>query len=368
MQQPIGKALCDTPWNVYFDSNFQADDTNRTAGVELSLSKDFSWIDRHWVIPAIYQCEEGLVLDIAMELDEATLQSSAEHLYDSCEPEPDMIASCSDSKPSAAEILRISERYDLESPKSHSTDVSIPVQEKIQYEKEYDPYPLDITPQLIVNGQDMQEYWGSSICWDPSGHTQTDPARFVLEHYDLDGFQRWRLFRYCFPWNNGPETLHTVSLTLSAELPFTDGPRFTVSSVGDQISFVLPDTDMQHTLRVESLAPFEPNFLSQENDDLTYPTHGRIMQYTICPEPSDHVILLEDTVPTDPILSSCGEPIFSRACWAHPITDATISNAAGQHLYCACSSLHHSLANAVTWQIRVQKKAPQPMVLALIHP
>ena len=53
-------------WKVYFDGNFWEPSGKGHAGTELRLNKQFEWAGHHWIIPAVYSCNKGLVLDFCM--------------------------------------------------------------------------------------------------------------------------------------------------------------------------------------------------------------------------------------------------------------------------------------------------------------
>ena len=53
-------------WKVYFDGNFWEPSGKDRAGTEIRLDKQFEWAGHHWIIPAAYSCNKGLVLDFCM--------------------------------------------------------------------------------------------------------------------------------------------------------------------------------------------------------------------------------------------------------------------------------------------------------------
>ena len=58
---PIGEDTRE--WKVYFDNNFWGRPKGARAGTEIRLDREFDWAGYHWVIPAVYACEKGLVID-----------------------------------------------------------------------------------------------------------------------------------------------------------------------------------------------------------------------------------------------------------------------------------------------------------------
>ena len=53
-------------WKVYFDGNFWEPSGKGHAETEIRLDKQFEWAGHHWIIPAAYSCNKGLVLDFCM--------------------------------------------------------------------------------------------------------------------------------------------------------------------------------------------------------------------------------------------------------------------------------------------------------------
>ena len=70
--------LCEqpaTPWAVYYEDNFWAEDHEGIPCEEISFEKHFRWADREWYIPSIYTCAKGMVVDILMRVDAVEFQS-----------------------------------------------------------------------------------------------------------------------------------------------------------------------------------------------------------------------------------------------------------------------------------------------------
>ena len=56
-------------WKVYFEGNFWGHSGRDRAGVEIKLNKHFDWAGHHWIIPAVYSCSKGLVVDFCMRAE-----------------------------------------------------------------------------------------------------------------------------------------------------------------------------------------------------------------------------------------------------------------------------------------------------------
>lgn len=56
-------------WKVYFEGNSGVHSGRDRAGVEIKLNKHFDWAGHHWIIPAVYSCSKGLVVDFCMRAE-----------------------------------------------------------------------------------------------------------------------------------------------------------------------------------------------------------------------------------------------------------------------------------------------------------
>lgn len=329
MKEPKGKALKDTPWNVWYQDNFVCTNCEGPAGEEIPLHQEFDWAERHWVLPAVYRCEEGLLLDLCMEI----------------EPE---------------EIHRFMKKWDLQDDTEEEMDKNI--HRKMKQES---PFRMEVNPELWVNGQKLSLKDSCGTSWNPDFVRSNDPTRFILEHYDLDGFQAWMISRYRFPWTDKMETLEQLSVTLRREPQQMDGSTFTITAAGEQISFTSPVDGTWHTLTVESFEPVElPETTDNWFDGCKIPRYAREMTYTICPPILPDSLLLEDTADQDAAIDPEGgtRSICMGYGLDHPqenwLEDGSCQYAAG-------SALHHELAQSVNWQMIWKKSAPAPMTLEL---
>ena len=109
-------------WKVYFDGNFWKPSGKGHAGTEIRLDRQFEWAGHHWIIPAAYSCNKGLVLDFCM-----------------CTP--------------AEDIREFMKKWDL-SPENDSC-LNFTQEQQLQIDLD-NPLCLDIIPCLKLNGKTMQ--------------------------------------------------------------------------------------------------------------------------------------------------------------------------------------------------------------------
>lgn len=373
MKEPMGKALKDAPWNVWYDGGFQRTDGEGPAGEELPLHQEFDWAGRHWVLPALYRCEEGLVLDLCMEIDPEELRRFAEkwdlQMDEAEQPEEEATNAASEQEPIAAETAeQIAAQYELEQPQPQQhNQTPKPMSNRTRERRmnQESPFRMEVNPELWVNGRKLPAEGACGTSWNPYISRCNDETRFILEHYDLDGFQAWMIFRYRFPWTEDIEPLEQLSVTLHRDPAEIDGSSFTVTAPGEQIPFTLPTDGTQHTLIVES---FEPVDLPETEEDWfpgwELPRYARQMTYTICPPIPAGILSLEDDAERDQAVDPDGKACYICMGYAldYPeekrLEDGTIRYAAG-------SNLRNALVQSVTWQMVWKQPAPAPITLKL---
>ena len=156
-------------WKVYFDGNFWEPSGKGHAGTELRLNKQFEWAGHHWIIPAVYSCNKGLVLDFCM-----------------CTP--------------AEDIREFMKKWDL-TPENDSC-LNFTQEQQLQIDLD-NPLCLDIIPCLKLNGTTMQASHSCSVVFNPClpDEINNEPeAKWVLKHYELDTSYGWMIFRAAFLW------------------------------------------------------------------------------------------------------------------------------------------------------------------------
>ena len=51
------------------DNNFWGQPKGERAGTEIRLDREFDWAGYHWVIPAVYACEKGIVMEFCRRVE-----------------------------------------------------------------------------------------------------------------------------------------------------------------------------------------------------------------------------------------------------------------------------------------------------------
>ena len=320
-------------WKVYFDGNFWKPSGIGHAGTELRLDKQFEWAGHHWIIPAAYSCNKGLVLDFCM-----------------CTP--------------AEDIREFMKKWDL-SPEDDSC-LNFTQEQQLQIDLD-NPLCLDIIPCLKSNGKTMHASHSCSVVFNPCLSDEINnelEAKWALRHYELDTSYGWMIFRAAFLWpdKRHPE-IKSLSLTMEQQPFCVPGPHFKIHAPGDLFSFSHPVSKTEYTLTVQTL---EQQTLSQNHvgsDRWLYPTHFTTMSYTLSPEP-DNDISIHDCADGDkplevaPIADSFAPEVQNDiACigiigGADEPTIILCGDSNQANLHVACSALHFKpVSDDIEWRI-----------------
>lgn len=160
--------LCEqpaTPWAVYYEDNFWAEDHEGTPCEEISFEKHFRWADREWYIPSIYTCAKGMVVDILMRVDAVEFQSFVD-------------------------------RWGVTVENEHT--FSREQRKKMEQEN---PLIFHFNTALNVNGVQMPSKRGCSMVYAPSmAETDREEQLRLMDYYNLDRRDCWVMQRSTYPW------------------------------------------------------------------------------------------------------------------------------------------------------------------------
>lgn len=208
-------------WRVYFNGNLNGncygDAKGTRAGKELPVHKKFFWDGEEWLIPSIYSCSKGLVVDFLRKIP-------------------------------AGQIQDFINRWHL-SPDNILEDFDNDQQLLLELDNPFSFHPLT---EATVNGKILPSSQSCGDCWNPvfCEFDQTQ-AQEVLRHYQLDPAFGWQIWRSFFPWKTARKPqMQTLSIRLSAQKQLIPGPHFHTRAPGDSITFTCPSTGMAHTLTV----------------------------------------------------------------------------------------------------------------------
>ena len=257
-----------TEWKVYFQGGVQKDGAKRRRkGEELPIWKAFSWGGEPWLVPSVYLCSEGLVVDVCAQI----------------EPQ---------------RLLDFQEKWDFLLLKP----LTAKMRERLEDE---DPMNLSFRAIASVNGKPLAEAGGEGHGWipdscRPDGTENVREAQAYLSHYDLDGEMAWVFRRLFFPWKTAKKPqIKSISLTLCAQATRLSGEHFTVTAVGERFPLCHPVRKTEHTLTVTAYDAGDFGEILRDGE-WEHPSKFRAMTYSLTPPLLRAEFSLRDCEENDP--------------------------------------------------------------------
>lgn len=315
-------------WKVYFSLHDRKG--GERAGAELPLNTTFSWAGYVWRIPSAYICAKGLVLDVFAEADSDKV---GEFLFKW------MYAAEDESK------LTVEQRRQIESE---------------------NPLAFDFRSCVEVNGKLLREKQGHGNVWMQGYEMyESESMRDTLNHYGFSLDKCWIWHRMSFPWaTKTKSSIKSLALKLEQRPKSIMGERFNVTNVGQQIKFVHPVTNAEHTLTVTEYEQDTLSFDRQFSDGYEHPTHLVKMAYTLEPELSNMQFSVSDSRQSDApkkVNVSTLNGDFASAIAIIGGADGPTSVIMGvsrseKKLHAACSALTFKPQNKVEWKMTFREK------------
>ena len=270
-------------WLVSYDGSFRH--AGEDSGREVPVRKEFLWGRKKWVIPALYLCQEGLVIDFCMEAEPAELKAFIEKW--------DLVRTACDRR-SREQLLKLL----LE-------------------------HPLDISfsSHVSLNGKELKSEHSCAVSWLPEAcfpgsrfpdkMTPNPEAKAALDHYGLDRDKAWSIHRHAYRWtpDMGPftpeawrESLKTAGpllIHLERDRESIPAERFTALNIGQRVPIRHPLTGAEylltvHDIRSESLPP-DPF----PDSCMEFPGHCTVVFYSLQPDLPEQAFHLLDCAEGD---------------------------------------------------------------------
>lgn len=344
-------------WKVTFDGPFFCYQKNREpAGKPLPFSGEFHWAGRRWLVPGVYSCPKGLVVDLCMEVD----------------PE---------------ELRAVRDKWHLTPENDDESHFSREKQMRLEAEN---PFHFSYTPQAVVNGKPLDRNHGWGVAYAPFEDvvgTELE-AQWVVDHYQMDKTKAWYLQRWSFPWGKpekgwrgflerlGVRKLFTLSLRLQGEPASVPGVPFQAGDPGEKVQLLDPVTGENYTLTVVENKPQTLEMSFPEGWE--FPNHCRELTYTLDPEPPKGYLTLRDRDEGD--RHRMGSPVGLRKAikGSEAASIGIIGGADGptaifvstkresqSQVHGAASSFHFQPVEEVTWLPVFHKKTAEDTQVVL---
>lgn len=324
-------------WKVYFEGSFWGHQGTEHAGEEIPIGAQFEWAGYHWLIPAVYACSRGLVVDFCMRVE-------------------------------AGEIRAFMEKWNLTAENDSCENDTREQQMELELDN---PLCLPFNPQLELNGKKLRTSHGCSVTYNPclpDGMGMELKAKWAAEQYGLDTSCGWVISRSAFPWNTRRRPdIKTLALTMEQQSFSIPGPHFEANAPGEVFHFVHPVSRTAYTLTVQELKPQTLPSDSFGSNRWRYPTHYLAMRYTLSPETSEQITVSACDDGDRPIEREAAEPPFAPAVQADACvgvigsadepTVFLLGGRARDTCSTACSALHFEpVPHDIAWRLTFYEK------------
>lgn len=258
---------------VYYSGNFRCSGNREEAGTQVILGRSFEYGGYEWLVPAVYCCDQGLVLDICRKIPVENVKAFYRKWAGADEEEI------------------TAEQRDL-----------------IEYES---PWNLEVSFKLRVNGRKIA---GDRSCgggWQGFGEEAgSDMTGEAMEAYGLDRNSAWYIHRAYYRWDEkGREEIKSLSLLFDPEdeeIPC--GCHFATSAgcVPFKVPFYHPITGEEYRLSVFSCVGEVLPDESLEHEmpgigKVTFPGKYCVLEYEVERDKTlDGKIVVKDVSEDDP--------------------------------------------------------------------
>lgn len=328
-------------WNVTYSGNFYSKGREKK-GKKIAVDKNFINGEDKWLVPAVYTCSKGIVVDICIGINMSKMQKFSDDW-----------------------------RY------CDHNEGKLSREERRKMERE-NPLNISFKALLELNGKHIRQKFGRSISYIPEellpdGIENSEEATGVLNYYRLDKKHAWVFHRLSFPWTSKRD-IKSMSIIFEHELTEIQGITFRDPADGEKIKFTHPLNGTEHTLTVTGTENHRlDNTL--KIDGMLLPSHHRVMAYNLEPDISPLNFSVRDTEKNDEPMPCEAEPHDKDIGTSSAI--AVIGGADGptavfftkrteQKNHSACSALKFNPAKSVEWQIVFREKTSEDMNIELI--
>lgn len=335
-------------WKVYFEDNPGCHRPHRgRPGQEVSCGAHSVWGGQHFIIPAIYLCGKGLVVDICRRVEREAIEVHYQKLaayegmdIDECPPE----------------VVELAEAED--------------------------PFgSFDYLPSVAINGKTVEYSRGAGEYYNPLRSEEEivcsgeQAARDIVKHYGLDPEQGWDLRQWSFPWATKRRPAHITSLTLTLtqrEQP-AEARQFTAAP-GKVVEFAHPVTGVPCVLTIKDLKParMPESDLPHMGPPMEWPREFVEMTYTLTPAVTTGWVQVNDCASSDKPIRKSDAPTEDGAIGiiggADGPTAIFVSGKQQGDTRTACSSFHFAPVEPenIRWKATYYQKQFPDETIALL--
>lgn len=257
--------------NVYFGSNFWDDRKYEKPLREVLVYTDFRWEELSGMVPAVYICEEGAVVDVCIRIPVEKAEAFLE-------------------------------KWNQE--RRLSSDMTDEDYEEMERDN---PFSLSFRMNMTVNGEKLSETSGCSTGWHPL-QTESEnierEAEVLMEEYGCDRSSAWLFSRWCGRFSKKKtEIPESIEMTLDFqpwEVPFTAAYFETEEGCKEQeIEIKNPRTGELYRILLHGCEAGEVREEQLPQSMTRWPFRYQMLSYSILPEPSHARFQIVDCARSD---------------------------------------------------------------------
>lgn len=242
-------------WKVYYTGNFWGHHGLDRAGKKIEINKEFEFAGKRWLIPSVYACGKGLVIDFCARIG-------------------------------AEEIQKFMEKWSLRPENDPPEEFSADKMMEIEADSPFETY---FRSEIEVNGRKTPQYRGCAVTWNPcipDGAVDRTEARAAVEHYGLDSSAGWVIRRNSYPWPFKRRTeVRELSIALRPEARRLPGPCFRLDKQGDRAEIIHPKTGEKYVLTALEI---EDRVMTEQlRQGFEFPRNYRALRYKAEPKPPE---------------------------------------------------------------------------------
>lgn len=330
-QEGFETAASEDDWTVNFEGGFWGD--FGWGSQKVPVHQSFQYCDETCVVPYLYLCPEGVVIDYCVGIEPEMLDAFLKKWNF---PER---TECDDFTPEELEAI------DDEHPLMFHFDIN----------------------KITINGTALKRTHGCSTSYVPES-CQIDEYRHrekellpYLQRYDLDDKKVWKIERASYAWAKiKPETIESLELYITSDKKTFNGIHLLNPKEGDVFKFLHPVTGREHELTVLSC---EQQIFDKErfqDDEFEYPKHFYAMQYQIIPDIPMENVWISDCVQSDPPKYIGNGKVIGGSIGVSAITRLS------KGCRSVCSSMHFEPVDHIEWRMTFREKMAEDAEIKLI--
>ena len=256
-------APCEDKWEVYFNRGFGSARSGERPAKEVPLGVNFEFSGKQWLIPSMYICSKGIVVDIIAQTD----MSEFDAFY-------------------------AKYKNDIESSERLSDD-------RFEFVLSQNPVSIDVNISLNINGKPAITRGINGMVW--VSIDESIDCKRIIEHYGLDSSKAMDVKRASFKWatKSKPRVISDLEIKLGMAPKIIRGKEFCVSGSGQSFEIKNPLTGVIHTLTVNEFNKQQLGNSALMNNEYDIPENYISIDYTIFPEINTENVRIHDICQSD---------------------------------------------------------------------